>query len=106
MIWWSNYYFSGYTQKSLPDSPPYAAFVKLSNRVDDNALRDFFSEHCEVDTVKFMKSPDRQTKFRKVTFKDKESLEIALKADGFELCERSIRVDVYTEPSKIVFYYF
>mmetsp|Transcript_16176 Transcript_16176/g.33326 ORF Transcript_16176/g.33326 Transcript_16176/m.33326 type:complete len:370 (-) Transcript_16176:51-1160(-) len=84
-------------QKPLPDGPPYVAFVgNLSYEVDDNALGEFFSEHCEVKDVRVL--VDNQTQrskgFGYVTFENIESLETALKANGFELLGRAIRVDV------------
>jgi len=83
----------------LRGPPPYVAFVKkLSVEVDETSLRNFFADHnCNVENVEFMQFLDSQTKNSKVTFKDIDSLEKALKADGFELRERSIRVDVYKQ---------
>eukprot|EP00300_Choanocystis_sp_HF-7_P002813 c12135_g1_i1.p1 GENE.c12135_g1_i1~~c12135_g1_i1.p1 ORF type:complete len:341 (+),score=35.56 c12135_g1_i1:73-1023(+) len=83
----------------IPTSPPFIAFVgNISFQVQENDLRDYFQELCQVEQVRIVRDVERRSKgFGYVHFVDRESLELALTANGVDFQGRSLKVDVASQ---------
>eukprot|EP00300_Choanocystis_sp_HF-7_P015476 c19073_g1_i4.p1 GENE.c19073_g1_i4~~c19073_g1_i4.p1 ORF type:complete len:329 (+),score=47.68 c19073_g1_i4:64-987(+) len=84
----------------IPDAPPFIAYVgNLSFNVQEQDLGEYFQEHCQVEQVRIIRDSDQRSKgFAYVYFADRESLEVALTANGVAFGGRTLRVDVASQP--------